>query len=52
MSEFLDDQAGDQNSTGGSSASKDGPSPLLLSEMQSPEEMFAPVKNGQRANQA
>jgi len=53
MSEFLDDQAGDKSaSTDGSSGSGDGPSPLLLSEMQSPEEMFAPVKNGQRANQA
>lgn len=55
MSEFFDDQTGDQNTganTDGSAAPKEGQSPLLLSEMQTPEDMFAPVKNGQRANQA
>ncbi len=55
MSEFLDDQSNSQNTDAnadGAAAPKEGQSPLLLSEMQTPEDMFAPVKNGQRANQA
>ncbi len=50
MSDFLEDQSSDKNTHTSSSAPKDVQSPLLLTEMGVPEDMFAPAKISKHSN--